>query len=58
MYPATAAQLKAVHAIMGKQGLSDDLDKLARVNEWLAGLNKEPVAAISELDKHSTSAAC
>ena len=55
MFPATAPQLKAVHAILGKQGISDELDKLARVNEWLLGLNKEPVAAISELDKHSTS---
>lgn len=55
MFPATAPQLKAVHAILGKQGISDELDKLARVNEWLVGLNKEPVAAISELDKHTTS---
>jgi len=55
MFPATAPQLKAVHAILGKQGISDELDKLAKVNEWLVGLNKEPVAAISELDKHSTS---
>ena len=55
MFPATAPQLKAVHAILGKQGISDELDKLAKVNEWLVGLNKEPVAAISELDKHSAS---
>ena len=55
MYPATAPQLKAVHAIMGKQGISDDLDKLAKVNEWLVGLNKEPVGAISEVDKHTAS---
>ena len=55
MYPATAPQLKAVHAIMGKQGLSDDLDKVAKVNEYLAGLNKEPVGALSELDKHTVS---
>ena len=55
MFPATAPQLKAVHAILGKQGISDELDKLARVNEWLVGLNKEPVAAISELDKHTAS---
>ena len=55
MYPATAPQLKAVHAIMGKQGISDDLDKVAKVNEYLAGLNKEPVGAISELDKHTVS---
>tara|TARA_R110000765_G_scaffold44129_1_gene91692 strand:- start:875 stop:1549 length:675 start_codon:yes stop_codon:yes gene_type:complete len=55
MYPATAPQLKAVHAIMGKQGLNDDLDKLAKVNEYLVGLNKEPVMAISEVDKHTAS---
>ena len=55
MYPATAPQLKAVHAILGKQGLSDDLDKLAKVNEYLVGLNKEPVGAISEVDKHQCS---
>tara|TARA_R110000803_G_scaffold53779_6_gene110284 strand:+ start:315 stop:986 length:672 start_codon:yes stop_codon:yes gene_type:complete len=55
MYPATAPQLKAVHAILGKQGLNDDLDKLAKVNEWLVGLNKEPVGAISEVDKHTAS---
>ena len=55
MYPATPAQLKAVHAIMGKQGISDDLDKLAKVNEYLVGLNKEPVGAISEVDKHTAS---
>ena len=55
MFAATAPQLKAVHAILGKQGISAELDRLAKVNEWLVGLNKEPVAAISELDKHSTS---
>ena len=55
MYPATAPQLKAVHAILGKQGLNDDLDKLAKVNEYLVGLNKEPVGAISEVDKHQCS---
>ena len=55
MFPATAPQLKAVHAILGKQGISDELDKLARVNVWLVGLNKGPVAAISELDKHTAS---
>ena len=55
MYSATAPQLKAVHAIMGKQGLNNDLDKLAKVNEYLVGLNKEPVGAISEVDKHTAS---
>jgi hypothetical protein len=55
MYKCTAPQLKAVHAILGKQGLNDDLDKLAKVNEYLVGLNKEPVGAISEVDKHQCS---
>ena len=55
MYPASEAQIKAVHAIMRKQGLSDDLDKLAKVNEWLTGLNKEPVISLTEVDKHQCS---
>ena len=55
MYPCTKPQLSAVHAILGKQGLNDDLDKLAKVNEYLVGLNKEPVGAISEVDKHQCS---
>ena len=55
MYAATAPQLKAVHAIMGKSGISDDLDKLAKVNEWLVGLNREPVGSLTELDKHTAS---
>ena len=55
MMPATAPQLKAVHAILGKQGLSDELDKLAAVNAYLVGLNKEPLGAISEVDKHTAS---
>ena len=55
MYPASPAQIKACHAIMSKMGLSDDLDKLAKVNEWLASLNKEPVGSLTELDKHTAS---
>ena len=55
MFPATAPQLKAVHAILGKQGLNDDLDKLAKVNQWLASLNKEPVTSLTEVDKHQCS---
>ena len=47
MFPChSTAQLKAVHAILGKQGISDELDKLARVNEYLVGLNKEPVTSL------------
>jgi hypothetical protein len=55
MYPASGAQIKACHAIMSKSGISDDLDKLAKVNEWLVGLNKEPVGSLTELDKHTAS---
>lgn len=55
MFPATAPQLKAVHAILGKQGISDELDKLARVNEYLVGLNKVPVTSLTEVDKHQCS---
>ena len=55
MYPATQPQLKAVHAILSKQGQLGDPAKLAAVNAYLAGLNKEPVSAISELDKHTAS---
>jgi hypothetical protein len=55
MFPCTPAQLKAVHAILGKQGLNDDLDKLAKVNQWLASLNKEPVTSLTEVDKHQCS---
>lgn len=55
MMPATAPQLKAIHAILGKQGISDEIDKLAAVNSYLAGLNKDAVSAISDLDKHTAS---
>ena len=55
MYPATAAQVKAIHAILGKQGVKEDLDKLAKVNEYLTGHMSEAVAAITDLDKHTAS---
>ena len=55
VYSATQPQLKAVHAILSKQGQLGDPAKLAAVNAYLAGLNKEPVSAISELDKHTAS---
>ena len=55
MYPCTKPQLSAVHAILGKQGLNDDLDKLAKVNQWLTSLNKEPVTNLTEVDKHQCS---
>jgi hypothetical protein len=55
MYPATPGQVKAIHAILGKQGTRDDLDKLAAVNAWLTSMNKEPVTAISEVNKHDAS---
>jgi len=55
MYPATPGQVKAIHAILGKQGTKDDLDKLAAVNAWLISLNKEPVSEITDLNKHDAS---
>lgn len=55
MYPATEGQVKAIHAILGKQGTNDPLDKLAAVNAWLISLNKEPVTSITELNKHDAS---
>jgi hypothetical protein len=55
MYPATEGQVKAIHAILGKQGTTDALDKLAAVNAWLISLNKEPVTSIIEVNKHDAS---
>jgi hypothetical protein len=55
MYPATAAQLKACHAIMGKQGIKDELDKVAALNAYLVGLNKPTVGSLAGLDKHTCS---
>ena len=55
MYPATQPQLKAVHAILSKQGQLGDPAKLVAVNAYLAGLNRDPIAAISELDKTTAS---
>jgi hypothetical protein len=55
MYPATEGQVKAIHAILGKQGTSDPLDKLAAVNAWLTNLNKPAVTSITEVNKHDAS---
>ena len=55
MYPATPGQVKAIHAILGKQGTRDDLDKLAAVNAWLTSLNTEPVTTIADVNKHDAS---
>jgi len=55
MYPATEGQVKAIHAILGKQGTKDDLDKLAAVNAWLASMNKPAVTSITEVNKHDAS---
>ena len=55
MYPATGPQLKAIHAILGKLDVRDDLDKLANANQWLTGLNKTAVASISEMNKTDAS---
>ena len=55
MFPATAPQLKAVNAILGKLEVFAEFDRVAKVNEWLLGMNKEAVTSLSELDKHSAS---
>ena len=55
MYPATEGQVKAIHAILGKQGTSDPLDKLAAVNTWLISMNKPAVTSITEVNKHDAS---
>ena len=55
MYPATEGQVKAIHAILGKKGIREDLDKLAAVNAWLISLNKQPVTTITEVNKHDAS---
>jgi hypothetical protein len=55
MYPATAAQVKAIHAILGKHQIKEDVDKLAAVNEWLTSLNKPAVTSITDLDKQVAS---
>lgn len=55
MYPATEGQVKAIHAILGKQGTTDQLDKLAAVNAWLSSMNKEAVTSITEVNKHDAS---
>ena len=55
MYPATAAQVKACHAIMGKQGIKDEVDKVAALNAYLVSLNKPTVGSLAGLDKHTCS---
>jgi hypothetical protein len=55
MYPATPGQVKAIHAILGKQGTKTDLDKLAAVNAWLTSMNKEAVTTIADVNKHDAS---
>ena len=55
MYPLTGPQLKAIHAILAKRDIRDDLDKLANVNAWLTGLNKTAVTSITEMNKTDAS---
>ena len=55
MYPLTGPQLKAIHAILAKRDIRDDLDKLAHVNAWLTGLNKTAVTSITEMNKTDAS---
>jgi hypothetical protein len=51
----TGPQLKAIHAILAKRDIRDDLDKLANVNAWLTGLNKTAVTSITEMNKTDAS---
>lgn len=55
MYPATEGQVKAIHAILGKKGIREDIDKLAAVNEWLVAMNKPTIPSITSLNKHDAS---
>ena len=55
MYPLTGPQLKAIHAILTKRDIRDDLDKLANVNAWLTGLNKTAITSITEMNKTDAS---
>ena len=55
MYPCTAPQVKAIHAILHKLGLADRLDQLASANEWLISLNKKPITSITDLSKTDAS---
>jgi len=55
MYPSSPAQVKAIHAILGKQGIKEDVDKLAKVNQYLTGHMSAAVTTVTELDKHTAS---
>jgi hypothetical protein len=55
MYPLTGPQLKAIHAILGKRDIREEVDKLAHVNAWLTGLNKKAVTSITEMNKTDAS---
>lgn len=52
---ATAPQVKAIHAILSKRGMKDELDRLAAVNDYLSTHMGEPVASITDLGKHTAS---
>jgi hypothetical protein len=53
--PATAPQIKAIHAILSKRGLKDELDRLASVNYYLTKDLCKQVASLCELGKHTAS---
>ena len=55
MYPCTAPQVKAIHAILHKLDLTDRLDQLANANEFLISLNKRPITSITDLSKTDAS---
>ena len=55
VYKVSERQVKAIHAILAKRGLKDDLDKLAAINDYLTTHLSDPVASISDLGKFTGS---
>ena len=55
VYKVSERQVKAIHAILSKRGLKDDLDKLAAINDYLTTHLSDPVTSISDLGKHTGS---
>lgn len=55
VYKVSERQVKAIHAILSKRGLKDDLDKIAAINDYLTTHLSDSVASISDLGKHTGS---
>lgn len=55
VYKVSDRQVKAIHAILSKRGIKDELDRLAAVNDYLSTHMGEPVASITDLGKHTGS---